>query len=53
MKIKYTGPFLKVTAEGISFVRHIPVEVSDSAVAERLLGAQIGGVNLFVEDDSA
>lgn len=50
MKIKYTGPYFKVTAEGISFVRNLGVEVADEDVALRLLGAQIDGVNLFVED---
>lgn len=40
--IKYVGPFLTVAAEGITFTRHIYVDVP-SPVAEKLLAAKLAG----------
>ncbi len=46
--IKYIGPFLRVVAENITFVRHIPVELPE-AVAAKLLGAKLNAQSVFTE----
>lgn len=40
MRIKYTGPFLSVTAGDYTFVRGVEQEVHDEELANRLITAK-------------
>lgn len=53
MKIKYTGSYLNVTALGISFTRHLPVEVPENEASKLIAARTTEGKAIFVPFDEA